>query len=560
MSENRSRQQAVLVLGMHRSGTSAVTRVLNLLGAELNSEMLAAASDNPKGFWESARAVELHERLFAAMSRTWYDMHELPQDWVSHPVVRTAVKEIVELVRQDFDGTQLWGIKDPRMCLVVPLWLEALASLDIDVKALFVARNPVEVSASLRVRNTRERNQWGLGYAPVMWAQYLAAAEAATRDIPRAMLTYDELMADWQAVMTRVATDLDMAWPRAFEEVGAEIDAFLDRGERHHDESFDAGEARRIGVPDLVVRMYEECLSITRCGTAWQGLASLGGEYFAAAAFFSGALDNVFGQYQSLELRAAESEGARLHAEAVVDIRSGELEEYRQQAREYDALLSAANAQNETLTAMQAALVESATTQAAAFERDLAAYQVQARAYDDLLCEANGKIESLSQQLQERAANFGRDLAAYEAQAQAYDESLRVANGQIDSLNRQLQALPASFEEDLAAYQAQARTYDDLLREANGRIDRQEHQIHEQGAAYEQELVAYRDQAEIFKETLARYQQQATVFESERIAYQEQAAGFERELEAYRRQAATYDDLLREANGRIDALTRQLQG
>ena len=208
MKKRHGKQQAVLVLGMHRSGTSATTRVLNLLGAALNSKMLAASQDNPKGFWESAEAVELHERLFSALSRTWYDMHALPSEWTSHPAAREAVMEILELVQRDFEGKLLWVIKDPRMCLFLPLWLEALASLDIDVKTLFVVRNPIEVSESLRIRNERERNQWRLGYAPVMWVQYLAMAEAATRRCQRTMLTYDELLTNWRAVAARIADAL----------------------------------------------------------------------------------------------------------------------------------------------------------------------------------------------------------------------------------------------------------------------------------------------------------------------------------------------------------------
>ena len=65
---------AVLVLGMHRSGTSAVTRVLNLLGAELGDDLMPAGSDNPGGFWEYRGVVELHERLLAnGVLHTPYD-------------------------------------------------------------------------------------------------------------------------------------------------------------------------------------------------------------------------------------------------------------------------------------------------------------------------------------------------------------------------------------------------------------------------------------------------------------------------------------------------------
>src|SRR6185312_12242151 len=74
--------RAILVLGMHRSGTSAVTRVLNLLGADLGSRLVAPAADNPAGFWEHADAVKINDDLLQALGRTWYDMRDMPANWL----------------------------------------------------------------------------------------------------------------------------------------------------------------------------------------------------------------------------------------------------------------------------------------------------------------------------------------------------------------------------------------------------------------------------------------------------------------------------------------------
>lgn len=396
MSLNQDRQQAILVLGMHRSGTSAATRVLNLLGAELNKEMLDVSADNPKGFWESAEAVELHERLFKALSRTWYDMHALPPDWMSYPVVREAVAEIADLVRRDFDGKALWAIKDPRMCLLVPLWLEALQSLDIDVKSLFVVRNPIEVSESLRVRHTRERNQWGLGHAPLMWAQYLAEAEIATRHSPRAMITYDELLLDWRTTMGRVADDLGVAWPNGLDEVGDEIDAFLDRGDRHHAAEFDPSKATRLGVPNLVVRQYQECLRITRQRTAWTGLMPLSDEFRLAENLYAGALANVLRFYDDADTRAVRGENAMASSAA-------EIAGYQEQAQKYDCLLRIELSRVEVLHATLAAQADAAAAQHAAYERELDAYRKQAETYDRLLRESMARADRLAGRVQGHA-------------------------------------------------------------------------------------------------------------------------------------------------------------
>ena len=57
---------AVLVLGMHCSGTSAITRLLNLRGVGLGRDLLPAKADNERGFWENRAILELHERFLAA--------------------------------------------------------------------------------------------------------------------------------------------------------------------------------------------------------------------------------------------------------------------------------------------------------------------------------------------------------------------------------------------------------------------------------------------------------------------------------------------------------------
>ncbi|HTZ08801.1 MAG TPA: hypothetical protein VMB72_07005, partial [Acidimicrobiales bacterium] len=62
----------VVVLGMHRSGTSAVTRILNLLGADVGErDDLLTDYDNPAGHWESRALVAANDRILAAWGRSW---------------------------------------------------------------------------------------------------------------------------------------------------------------------------------------------------------------------------------------------------------------------------------------------------------------------------------------------------------------------------------------------------------------------------------------------------------------------------------------------------------
>ena len=112
----------ILVIGMHRSGTSAVTRVLNLLGIELGGSLLPSADDNARGFWEHQDAVLINERLLSALGRNWFDLRELPHGWLSTPAASEAKLQLKELFTREFGGPVIWAVKDPRICRLLPLW------------------------------------------------------------------------------------------------------------------------------------------------------------------------------------------------------------------------------------------------------------------------------------------------------------------------------------------------------------------------------------------------------------------------------------------------------
>src|SRR4249919_4299322 len=102
---------AILVLGMHRSGTSALTRVLNLHGVALGDNLMDPAPDNPSGFWENRDVVDMHDRLLAGLDRGWQDPRPLPRAWLRSRAAQQAEKRIAEIIDRNFAGQALWAIK-----------------------------------------------------------------------------------------------------------------------------------------------------------------------------------------------------------------------------------------------------------------------------------------------------------------------------------------------------------------------------------------------------------------------------------------------------------------
>ena len=137
---------AILVLGMHRSGTSALTAALHGLGASLGGELVAANHDNPGGYFENAAAVTAHETLLAELDRGWEDLRDMPEGWLHAPAAEQARDAIRALLAEQFGEASLWALKDPRMCRLLPLWQPLLAEAGVQAKYLFVLRHPDEVA------------------------------------------------------------------------------------------------------------------------------------------------------------------------------------------------------------------------------------------------------------------------------------------------------------------------------------------------------------------------------------------------------------------------------
>jgi len=247
---NEKPSAAILVLGMHRSGTSAATRVLNLLGVDLGKELLQPAEDNPKGFWEHRQVVAIHERLLSELGRSWHDIRSLPKGWVESAAARDARDALLSTLSRDFSASPIWAVKDPRLCRLLPLWTPLADELGVRFHALHVARHPDEVAGSLRVRN-----DLSLEYVRLLWLQYVAEAHAGTSELPRALLHFDLLLDDWKCQIAAIADELRLEWSISPGTAELDIDEFLNPLERHHV----ANMLQAPAVPRLIRRLHDAC-------------------------------------------------------------------------------------------------------------------------------------------------------------------------------------------------------------------------------------------------------------------------------------------------------------
>jgi len=220
---------ALLILGAHRSGTSAITRVLSLLGCRLPNTLLESNGANPAGYWESDAICAFNGDLLEAAGSSWNDWQALNPGWAQSPIRADFMRRAAQVLRSEFEDGSLIVLKDPRICRFAPFWLDVLSQEGFDPRIVIPVRNPFEVASSLEHRDGIDPS---LGQ--LIWLRHILDAERGTRGARRVFTTYNGLIEDWSSVTARVADGLGLSWPRYSVQVSDEIEAFLDRGLRHH--------------------------------------------------------------------------------------------------------------------------------------------------------------------------------------------------------------------------------------------------------------------------------------------------------------------------------------
>ena len=236
-----ARRRVLVVLGMHRGGTSAVAGTLHRLGVDFGPRLMPANADNPAGYYEHNDVVNLHDRFLGRLGASWddpfppeFDANVWP-DLAPAPGLPSYREELIAILRRDFadeDGrppAPLWGLKDPRLCLLLPWWEPLWAALGSEPIFVIVLRSPEAVAASLG-----RRDGFSTGKSNLLWLQHLLRAERYTRGHCRCFVDYDNFLTDWRATVERLGSTWSLSWPRSPGSLTPGRMDFLDPGLRHH--------------------------------------------------------------------------------------------------------------------------------------------------------------------------------------------------------------------------------------------------------------------------------------------------------------------------------------
>jgi hypothetical protein len=213
---------------MHRCGTSALTRVLNLLGCGLPDNLIGAGFGNEVGHWEPKSLVLFNDDLLASAGSRWDDWQQLNPNWYKSSIYASYKEQARDLLLSEFQNFPLFVFKDPRILQILPFWLNVLEAENIDAKIVIPVRHPDEVAASLELRDMMD-----LSYGRLLWLRRLLDAERDSRGHSRIFCTYNQLLRDWRSVIANIENGLDIAFPRRSALVDQEVEAFLSDNLRH---------------------------------------------------------------------------------------------------------------------------------------------------------------------------------------------------------------------------------------------------------------------------------------------------------------------------------------
>jgi hypothetical protein len=231
--ETGARPLLLFVVGLGRSGTSALARVLALCGAALPAGLLGATASNPRGYWEPRAAIGLNEEILRRHNSSGYDLSlRLNEEGAFDPEEKAACIAKIRAYLATLPAQPLVVIKEPKITAVAGLWFEAARQAGFDTAAVIAVRHPAEVTGSVEKRT---RRQYYVQSSPELvsawWLKYTLLAERDTRGMPRVIVDYANLLEDWRREVKRISTALAIDLDTCDE---AAIDDFLTTDLRHH--------------------------------------------------------------------------------------------------------------------------------------------------------------------------------------------------------------------------------------------------------------------------------------------------------------------------------------
>ena len=211
----------IIILGMHRSGTSTVAGVLHLnkvvMGTYQNFWPRPLVQ-NPKGFYENYDFRKINDQL---LNNVGYDVKSYQAEIPEPELTDQLNKKMKKLILYNTKTYTDWGWKDPRTCLTIPLWSSVFSELELnnDARIIFVSR-----SAGSTARSLKKRNDLPLEDGIELWKIYnqRALKFCENSKLPTYYCSFEEILKDSTDICAQLFRFLDRDWDKSV------VDQFID--------------------------------------------------------------------------------------------------------------------------------------------------------------------------------------------------------------------------------------------------------------------------------------------------------------------------------------------
>lgn len=523
-------REAVVVLPMHRSGSSALSRILSLLGCDLPKTLMLGNETNPTGHWESVEIRALNDDILASGGSQWQDWQAFNDNWYKTPKPAEFRTRALKVLQDEFGSSSLFVFKDPRVCRIFPFWRDTFAAAEINPKIILTVRHPQEVAASLE---RRKDNGIPVLVGLLLWLRHMLEAEADTRGMTRSTVSFDRLMQDPIGIAESLQDELDLFWPSLSELQADAIRGYINPSLRHHNAAAEFELSRAPEFREWLDEVYEIFVRWSREGER-------------------------SGDYPSLDAVRAKLNALAGPLHQMVKIVTSQANELKQQVAQIANLSENNRETEEELTKARAAIDER--------DRENTRLARELPARDEIIEDLRSELSSLQSTLEQRSHEAGEmtaKVAATQAQltqASAEGVRLRSENTQlaseiesrdtvIDDLQGKLHTLSSELEqrsheaeetaEALTAAQAQIRE-----------LEQRSHKAEETEAA----LTAAHKQISELEQATTALQQALAKAEDLGRANVRQIEGLRTELKEAHRTLKDRDSAITKLNEKNDGL------
>ena len=179
---------------------------LQCLGVSLGDHLVGSGPDNPKGFWENSDVLRIDEEALAAIGQDWQAAERFSDDAFAAPALAPLRDAGRAALRDQSSRFPLFGLKEPRLCRLLPFWRPIFDDLGCDISLVYVVRDPASVARSLATRN---RLPMPRGRA--LWLRYvLDSFNGADPAWPAVVVQHQLMMQDPIGQLRRMAAALQL--------------------------------------------------------------------------------------------------------------------------------------------------------------------------------------------------------------------------------------------------------------------------------------------------------------------------------------------------------------